>query len=408
MSGITAATYVVEDPAERERREQRAAWADYAAQRAELTALRTEAEGYRSVLGKKVAKIPAERRVSRDASAAQIRAATKDARRLVAEQRERLRVSVAAAAREKALESVPAAVPTVDVPVAQPAERRVAARATVDTEQERKAREKARAVREGLATRGAELFARLPANADTRVRVACTRAVEEITAAPSDARARLLLTDLEAKVRKEERLEEEAVRAGAALVGLAARLDSIGTEEAAALRAEIDALSRERPRTVPAELDARVDAAVEQADRAVRRRMVAAAMRISLDDLGYAVTEGFETVLVDRGTAFASLPERPGYGVKVFLDAGRDVLRTQVVRSDKADGGDLADVDAEKSFCDSYPLLLRRMRANGVAAEEMATVPPGRNSLATVAAADLPATTAFQHRTAYQAREMGR
>jgi hypothetical protein len=136
--------------------------------------------------------------------------------------------------------------------------------------------------------------------------------------------------------------------------------------------------------------------------------MVAAAMRLSLDDLGYTVTEGFETVLIDQGAAYANLPERPGYGVKVLLDAGRDVIRTQVVRSDRAFGDAATDTGAEKSFCDSYPTLLRRLGVHGVTAAESGIVPPGQHGVATVAEADLPAATGAVHRSAHQAREMGR
>lgn len=406
MSGITAARYVVEDPRERERREQRAAWADYATQRAELTALRTEAEGYRSVLGTKVAKVPAGRKLSRGAPAAEIRKATEENRRLVTTHRGELRASVAAAAKDKALKAAPAVSPGV---TGHRSARPVTGKYPVDTERDRQAREKFQATREKQAARGAELLARLPANTAADVRAACATAVEEITVAQSEARVQLLLTDLTTTVRREERAAEEVVHAGATLAGLAARLDAIETDEAEVVRAEIDALTRARARTVPAGLPDRVAAAVENADRAVKRRMVAAAMRVSLDDLGYSVTEGFETVLVDQGAAYASLPDRPGYGLKVLLDAGRNVVRTQVVRSEKTPGGDMADVDAEKSFCDNYPHLLARLRANGVVADEVGTVPPGRSSLATVADADLPATTAFQQRrSAYQAREMGR
>jgi hypothetical protein len=378
LSGITATRYAIEDTRERKRREQRAAWADYAAQRAELTALRGEAEGHRSVLGTKVAKVPAGRKLSRNAPA-----------------------------KEKALRAAPVVRSETSVSDTVGHQRPVTGKYTVDTERDRQAREKLQATREKVATRGAELLARLPANADAEVRAACAKAVDEITAARSEARAQLLLTDLTTTVRREERAAEEVVRAGATLAGLAAQLDAIDTDEATTVRAEIDALSRARAHTVPADLAARVDIAVENADRAVKRRMVAAAMRVSLDNLGYSVTEGFETVLVDQGAAYASLPGRPGYGLKVLLDAGQNVVRTQVVRSATAQGGELADTDAEKSFCDNYPHLLTRLRANGVAAEEIGTVPPGRSNLATVAAADLPATTTYQQRSAYQAREMG-
>jgi hypothetical protein len=409
VSGITAATYVIEEPRERERRERRAAWADYAEQRAELAALRSEAAGYRSVLGTKVVKVPSGSRLPRAAPAVEIRRVTEQTRTLVAEHRERLRVSVAAAAREKALRSMPAATPVAEGTAHRPAGRRVTGQAATEAGRDRRAAEESRALRETLAVRGAELVARLPVQADTSVRAACTRAVEEITSAASEARARLLLTDLATKVRKEEQREEQVVRAGATLAGMAARLDAIETGEAPALRAELDVLIRRRIRTVPTGLADRVDAAVEQADRAVKRRMVAAAVRLSLDDLGYAVTEGFETVLVEQGAAYARLPKRPGYGLKVLLDTGQDVVRTQVVRSDQAPGDrNLADADAEKGFCDSYPLLLQRMGRNGVAAEEIATVPPGRNPLLTVAEAALPAAEEVQQRAGHQARELGR
>ncbi|ONI84536.1 hypothetical protein ALI22I_28700 [Saccharothrix sp. ALI-22-I] len=407
MSGITAVTYVVESKDEQRRRRQREEWERYSARRAELSALRAEADAYRTVFGAEVAKIPAAPRARPGSAPERIAAAAEETGELVAKHRERLRESVAVAAKREALRTVAAAVP---VPAADQGERvatgKFTRKPTADEERERELRARSERVRQGLVDKATEQLARLPAYAPEQTRIACTQAVAELSTTPSEARARLLLADLVGRVRREVEAEQDVQETHTALEALSARLEAVAPADSAGLRQEIAALLRARARKVPEALPGRVTALVDAADRAHRRKQVAAALRLSLEDLQYQVTEGFETVLAAEGFAYASLPDRPGYGVKLLLDAGQDKIRTQVVRSERLRPDGTADADAEQGFCAQYPTLLSRLRKHGVEPGDPGLRPPGQGTVAPVAEELIPAAETGRHESHQRRQEM--
>ncbi|HKS50161.1 MAG TPA: hypothetical protein VJT49_34650 [Amycolatopsis sp.] len=407
MSSITAVTYVVETAEERHRREQQEAWEVYAAQRAELTALRAEAQAYRDVFGEEIVKIPACPRASTRSAPAKITAAAGQARRIVDEYSRLLRESVAEAARRDTLRAIAGAVDSAPQAAgrAKPA-REFTRRPTTEEQQEIELRQRAEEVRRRLVRRATETLALLPPQAPAKTRAACREAVAEISATESEARARLLLADLTRRVRREADAEQAVRRTRVALEELSAKLETVAGAEATAVRQEIARLSESRARQLPEGLADRVIVLVERANRAHRRKAVASAMRLSLNDLGYTVSEGFETVLVDQGAAYASAPDLPGYAVKVLLDTEQAALRTQVVRSDQVKADASTDIDAEKGFCAHYPDLLARLRKHGITSGIPNLRPPGQGAVAEVAENLLPVAAAGVRRQ--NAREMRR
>ncbi|MBB2946865.1 hypothetical protein FB565_006633 [Actinoplanes lutulentus] len=413
MSSMTGARYVVETAAERLAREQRQEWERYVAARGEVEALRAEAQAYRSVYGDRIAKVPAGKAAKPGQSPARIAAATGELRELVRRERETLRASVGAASRSDvsgllaasgAAASVTATrtwddsvvTPAADAPAvgtAMPSDRP----AGVDAEPDSGAvdrTEKVIARRRAAAERAADLVSRLPAATPGETRAACAEAAAEIAGGATDGRARLLLVDLEKRVRAEQRTDEQVERVRRELLAVAAPLETVTGDEPAKLRARIGRLIEQRVTGVPDGLRAEADAALDRADKARRRRAVANAMRTQLADLGYQVAEGFETGLADSGVAFAAMGDRGGYGVKVLLDPDQPVIRTQVVRAASTHAAQADDIGAERKFCDDYDVMTRRMRKQGVEVAEAARQAPGKRPVQAVADEFVPARAA--------------
>jgi hypothetical protein len=388
MSGGTGASYRVESAAEVRLRRQRAALAEYAAVAAELVALRAEADAYRSVYGRAVGKMPAPPRLPADPEAEAVAAATAALAGTVRQQRQRLDAAIAAAA-ERAVRTMlpdrgpaPPALPDAGRPepddgAAVPAGSENTTRWEHPVEGGIAPGTESPAQREAMVERATGLLARLPADTAPDVRRICEQAAVAVGDA-STSRARLLLSDLAERVGAEIRRAGAVRRAGIDLARLAAALATLSPGgEAERLRRRVAQLAQARVDRVPEDLAAGVAAAVARADRDREREAVADALRLSLGELGYEVTVGFETALAAEGVAFAALPHATGYGVKLLLDGDRPVLRTQVVRASGAGGDPAQDAAAEQGFCDDYPILLARLARHGIGTAELGRYPPG-------------------------------
>jgi hypothetical protein len=407
MSGGTGAGYRVETPAERRLREQRAALARYATAEAELAALRAEAQAYRSRYGKVVARVPAGGRLNRDPDPAAVDAATQAATELVRHHRAQLRAAVATAARQAVadlLATRPAAgrsrpgaargpdhsAPPATVPAGAASPSLAGATPTGGGERPPAPPADAPQRRAELADRATELLARLPGSASEPVRRRCEQTAAEVARTGSPTRAQLLLSDLSEQVRTQTERAAAVERTQVQLARLVALLDTLPGPDADPLRDRIGQLVRDRAERLPDGLAAEVEARLAQVDAGRRRRVVADALRMSLDELGYDVGDGFETALATAGNAVAALPHAPGYGLKVLLDRDRAVLRTQVVRAASRGGGPEQDTGAERAFCRDYPTLLERLAAKGVSTERLGTYPPGTVPVQAVADALIP------------------
>lgn len=396
MSSVTASRYeVLESAEERQRREQRAAWERFAVVRAELTVLQTEARSYKSVYGKVIAEVPATPKAKATWSPERIDRAAGEARQILATHRGKLRESVAQAVRAQARQTL-----AVDAP--KPTAVKRATRSTVE-KPDKAAEER----RQANVERAAKLLSDLPASASTEARASCEKTVAELKSA-SPSRATLLLAHLEKQVRTEKKTADRVTVARTKLEELRARADALLADPQAdhtaaqAALTKIENLIETAATEVPAGLSEELTNLAEQADRAYRRRMAANAVRMSFADLGYQVSEGFETLLAERGVAYTNLPRANGYGLKVLLDREQDVMRTLVVKTEHADKA--ADFGAQKVFCDDYPTLLARARRHGVELAELGARPPGEVAVSTVADEVLP-VAADQQAGTYQRRE---
>lgn len=410
MSSITASSYRVETAEEISLRERRVAQARYAAMAAELELLRREATMSRKVFGHRVAEVPAVPRAAGSATAAELNRLADEAAALLRRSRAELGDARGAAARQQVgallgdARSRPRRAVRDDAAEAGQHATRLQeeARAADRTAQHGAERHRR------LAEQAAGELARLPGDADGALRDRCTRTVTAIVAEPGESRARLLLADLRDRVDADVERAAAVSRVAGELGQLAGRLAGLRTADALALQRRIADLLRDPAIRLPAGLTAEVDAAVAAADRPRHRRAAAAALRLSLADLDYTVDEGFETVLVDNGVAYARIPGDDGHAVKLLLDSGTDAFRTVVVRSDER-SRPAEDTAAERRFCRDYRLLLDRARRYGLAAATVGLVEPGTHPLAVVAEDDLPARAAAASRQQQtRAKERGR
>jgi hypothetical protein len=178
----------------------------------------------------------------------------------------------------------------------------------------------------------------------------------------------------------------------------------VPTDEADALRAEVVRVAESRPADLPADLAERVEQLIADHDRDRQRRVVANAVAVALSEMEYEVGEDFDTLLAGNGVGYASHPNSADYGVKLFLDMGTNVLRTQVVRRASAETDKRADQDAAQSFCDSYPDLLERLSRDQVATQLIGRVEPGAAVVRAVDDAMLPPIR--RERGRHQEREL--
>lgn len=131
-------------------------------------------------------------------------------------------------------------------------------------------------------------------------------------------------------------------------------------------RDELRAALREA--TDPSEYEVAVHQAVERADLARHRTKVAKDAADALAELGCAVGDDFETLLVAQTEAVVTLgDDRPGYGLLVRLPQSGTQLMTAIVRAqDKPSEGPEA-LSVQQDFCEhTLPQLTDALRDFGV------------------------------------------
>lgn len=126
--------------------------------------------------------------------------------------------------------------------------------------------------------------------------------------------------------------------------------------------------------------DANNEAAVRQ-ERAIaaaraqlEQQYVAETVTTALTELGYEVSEGFETLTAHRGEAFVTRDDWADHAVKMRIDtdnAGTRQLRVAMVRTREASSVDdrRRDAEREEQWCDSFAELRTRLNTLGVQTE---------------------------------------
>ncbi|WP_282692089.1 hypothetical protein [Streptomyces sp. CC208A] len=189
---------------------------------------------------------------------------------------------------------------------------------------------------------------------ETRLRVQRANAAAETRRSEADEAVRLL-HDLDAPGDAGNEAETDAVRALLA--------------EVVAGRRALDAPLRRRA------ADRRAAAEAE-----AERQYVVTTVTDALTDLGYQVSQGFETLTVTDGALRLSRSEWPDHAVNLVVDQQGGQLRTAVVRTAAGRGDDDAHLDAEREeqWCEDFRDLRGHLAQAGLTTDLQVAIPPGQ------------------------------
>jgi hypothetical protein len=229
------------------------------------------------------------------------------------------------------------------------------------------------AMREGIV----RLARRMVPGVSSAEREAISRAAERVLSASSRIDARNRLDDLRARI---DQANQAADGRRAQATAAARLLQPLARADASVqpLREELlGVVAGEAPLTSALRERARQAAAGLQ--RAADRQYVRDSVTESLAELGYAVDEGFQTVVVKDGLLQVTRGEWDAHGVRLMLDDEKQELRAAVVRTQDSTGWDANRVDSEREaqWCAVQEKLKVMLAARNISYEVRSLSPPG-------------------------------
>ncbi|WP_224273808.1 hypothetical protein [Streptomyces sp. LS1784] len=140
------------------------------------------------------------------------------------------------------------------------------------------------------------------------------------------------------------------------------------------------------------------------AEAEAEQRYVVNTVTDALTDLGYQVSQGFETLTVTDGALRLSRSEWPEHAVNLVVDQQGGQMRTAVVRTAAGSGDDDAhiDVEREEQWCQDFHELRGRLARAGLSTDVQVAVPPGE---VPVPLAVSPAASSTRARPRYRERD---
>jgi hypothetical protein len=201
--------------------------------------------------------------------------------------------------------------------------------------------------------------------------------------------------------------EREAARESARLrlEQLEARLDGLDPAICMPTRETLSsAHNRELSQEALESLERVVDRTVVAAQAADERGYVADQLKHAFAELGYDVSEGFATAIVDGGYVDVAKSQDAwaGYAVRVRLPTDGERIAFNMVRGEAWRPDQAAhDAEMESAFCKDVPQIQQSL--NGVELEARRLAAPGEVPVQVV---DIPAPTARRHVSREQERQL--
>ncbi|MCX5208763.1 hypothetical protein OG689_05555 [Kitasatospora sp. NBC_00240] len=234
------------------------------------------------------------------------------------------------------------------------------------------------------------------------VRQAAARVAEAST--PDEARS--WLTETRLRVQRANAAAEAVRRDADEAIGF---LQDLGharvadVEPVRALLAEVVAGHR----ALDEPLRRRVAGCRAAAEAQAEQQYVVNTVTDALADLGYQVSQGFETLTVTDGALRLSRREWPEHAVNLVVDQQGGQLRTAVVRTAAGDGDDDAhlDVEREEQWCEDFHALRGRLAQAGLSTDVQVAVPPGQVPVPLVVAPPAPPAPGTRARPGYRERD---
>lgn len=206
-----------------------------------------------------------------------------------------------------------------------------------------------------------------------------TDAAEQAAAAETQGEAESRLTEVRLRIQQ----ANERARARRDDRAAAARfLRELETHPAAGdVRARLTAVA-DGTLAFDEELRAEAVQLVDDLQRQAEHRYVADTLTKAFEELGYEVTEGFETLTAGDGEAMLTRGDWTQHAVKVRVDEARQV-RMALLRTEPAASDDQRrlDFEREEQWCASFEAARERLEEAGIHAEVRWRVEPGEQRL---------------------------
>lgn len=264
----------------------------------------------------------------------------------------------------------------------------------------------------------ARVLARLLPDATEHDRTRVTEAARQVATAATAGESEGRLTELRLRVQQANATALERRRDAAAAARFVRELDAVAAldtafaedGEMATVRAALaDVVERVRPFTE--ELRTSAVRLLEAAQKRAERAYVVDAIAAAFGDMGYEVSEGFETVTVRDGDVVLTRGDWPRHAVKVRVDedapaarrapshpsgvghavspaapgtrAAAGQVRMAIVRTEPpSDAEDRRrDVEREREWCDAFDAARERLSRAGIHAEVSHRIEPGAHPI---------------------------
>jgi hypothetical protein len=225
----------------------------------------------------------------------------------------------------------------------------------------------------------ARVLARLlPDSSDDDLR-AVTEAAGQVAAASTPSEAESLLTEVRIRLQAaNERTRERRDGRAAAARFLRELQTHPAAEDVRARLGDVIAGKASFDDSLRAEA-VRLVRDVQERDE---HRYVTNALREAFGELGYDLTEGFETMTARDGEAVLTRGDWPQHAVRVRIDDAR-LVRMALLRTEPAESDDQRrlDIEREEQWCESFDAARERLAEAGVRADVRWRVEPGAQRL---------------------------
>ena len=263
-----------------------------------------------------------------------------------------------------------------------------------------------------LKTKAENAYANLDAQTAPERRKEIEASVKMCLETTDMATAELRLTDLLVRVRRgnQEALAEQrrlaAQRDTEAKIArdLLGRCDALGHTIDATLHDNLIRIS-----SGDAAFTETLHSVAEKAITAAEQRFASNVLKESLEQLGYEVQEGFETLFAEGGSSFFQRASWGEHHVRVTVDLKRQRLNLDVVRYgiqvEQTADQVLRDKEMEEQWCGEVPGLIDQLAAQGLSIDFTRKLNPGTVALQVISDERLKPVTTQKQAQRKQGRE---
>ncbi|WP_416520564.1 hypothetical protein [Streptomyces achromogenes] len=258
-----------------------------------------------------------------------------------------------------------------------PAERRLIDAAELFAEDTFAEDKENRAASEEVEQTLTRVLSRLLPDCDEGHRAEAQQAAARVAEAATTDEARTWLTETRLRVQRANAAAETRRREAGEAIALLHDLDN--ARDADSVRDMLTEVVAGR-RTLDEPLRRRVADCQAAAEAEAEQQYVVNTVADALTDLGYQVSQGFETLTVANGALRLSRSEWPEHAVNLVVDQQSGQMRTAVVRTVAGGGDDDAhiDVEREEQWCQDFHELRDRLAQAGLSTDVQVAVPPGQ------------------------------